>query len=308
MLRHVVNAHPELAIVNETQWLPRLFEHRHSQPGWTGNALVTNELLPALFALERFSRLDVDPTTVEPWLAAGSLPYVEFVGRLFDAHGRANDKRLVGEKSPGYVRHLPTLKALWPAARIVHLIRDGRDVYGSLAAWKPEKVARTIGRFSTWSAAPVITAALWWEWHVRLGLEGAAHLSRDGYYQLRYEDLVANPEVECQRMCDFLGLDYDEQMLKFHEAHSRTGPPPRRGPGLAVTAGLRDWRTDLGDDDQRHFEAAAGDLLDQLGYERAITDTREQDLAEVDAVRHQFAIEAKAHRHRVPEWPSMSAT
>jgi Sulfotransferase family len=54
MFRHVVNAHPELAVVNETQWLPRLFEQRHRQPGWTADDLVTEELLPALLALERF--------------------------------------------------------------------------------------------------------------------------------------------------------------------------------------------------------------------------------------------------------------
>ena len=302
MFRHIVDAHPDLAVVNETQWLPRWFEHRRWRPGLHGDGSFTRAALPELFSLERFARLDVNPADAEGWLVDEPVPYVEFVGRLFDAHGRAHGKALIGEKSPGYIRHLPTLCALWPKARIVHLVRDGRDVYLSLAGWKPEKQARTIGRFTTWSTEPIITAALWWEWHVRLGLEAAQQLEPGQYHQLRYEDLVADPPDACQELCRFLRLPYDEAMLRFHEHHTQPGStPPRRGPALPVTPGLRDWRNDLDHENVALFEAAAGDLLDQLGYERT-TSRDDRHAARIEPIRQTFRTEAAAHRHRVPNW------
>src|SRR5207253_853324 len=123
--------------------------------------------------------------------------------------------------------------------RIVHLIRDGRDVYLSLLQWRDEKQARTIGRFPTWATDPAITAGLWWEWHVRLGMEAATRLGPDRYHEVRYEDLVADPPAACRRLCSFLGLPYDASMLRFHERHARRGAAPRRGPGLPITPGLR---------------------------------------------------------------------
>ena len=64
------------------------------------------------------------------------IPYAKFVSSIFDLYGQRQGKRLVGDKTPGYVRHIPLLHALWPKARFVHLIRDGRDVCLSMLNWK----------------------------------------------------------------------------------------------------------------------------------------------------------------------------
>ena len=303
MLRHVLNAHRGLAVVNETEWLPRLFEHRAQRAAFVGDS-VTGAVLPELFGLERYGRLGLTADEAEACLPVDELvPYSEFVRRLFDAHGRHEGKGLVGEKSPGYVRHVPTLHHLWPDARFVHLVRDGRDVYLSLLNWRPDKVSRTVGRFSSWPAEPALTAALWWEWHVRLGLAAAAHLGPTRYRQLRYEDLVTDPAGECMRLCRFLGLPYDDGMLRFHERHAGSGPPPRRGPGLPITAGLRDWRSELATGDRRLFEAVAGGLLDELGYERSPAAPGGSESREASRVRAAFSAEAGRRLRRVLPWP-----
>src|SRR5438093_13703034 len=106
MFRHAVDAHPAIAIVNETQWLPRLFEHRAQRPAFA-DGLVTTAILSELFSLERFARLGITADEAVACFPSGRpVPYAELVGRLFDAHGRHEGKVLVGEKSPGYVRHL----------------------------------------------------------------------------------------------------------------------------------------------------------------------------------------------------------
>jgi hypothetical protein len=161
------------------------------------------------------------------------------------------------------------MNALWPKARFVHLIRDGRDVGLSFKSWN--RSAKTVGRIATWSEDPIVTAALYWAWNVELGLEAGRPLAPDLYYEIRYEDLIADPEAQCAMLCDFLGLPYDEAMVRYHEGRTRTAPGlSAKKAWLPPTSGLRDWRSEMPPHDVERFEAAVGDTLDKLGYPRGV--------------------------------------
>ena len=297
LLQRIVDAHPEIAVIHEAQWVPRWYERR---VGLTPDGLVTPELVARLRAHRRFERLEVDPADIEALVADGRPKhYARFVTEVFDLHGRAKGKPLVGEKSPGYVRHIPTLHELWPAARIVHLIRDGRDVCLSVLNWK--KRDTTAGLFPTWSEDPVTTTALWWEWHVRLGREAGARLPPERYYELRYESLVAEPQREIEQLCAFLGVPFDRSMLRFHEGRMRVKPGrSAKAAWLPVTRGLRSWRDQMRFDDVRRFESAAGPLLDELGYPRVEQAPSDGELLRATRLREAFADHARSRRRRVP--------
>ncbi len=87
---------------------------------------------------------------------------------------------------------------------------------------------------------------------------------------------VAGPQPikECEALCEFLGGPYDDAMVCFHDGRTRTDlPNPRRKAKkawLPITGGLRDSRTEMSTEDVERFGAAAGELLDELGYERAV--------------------------------------
>jgi Sulfotransferase family len=304
LLRRIADAHPELAVIRELHWLPRWWEQR---VGVEPDGTVTKELAQRLVANRRFARLEISAERVVELVSNGRPKhYARFVTELFDLHGRAKQKRLVGEKTPKYVRHLPTLHELWPHAKIVHLIRDGRDVALSLLDWS--KAKRNVGRFPTWNEDSLMTAAFFWEWNVRLGQEAARPIPREGYYELRYEAIVGDPERECRQLCDFLALSYDAAMLSFHEGHTKSKPglSPKKA-WQPVTAGLRDWRQQMMPGDIARFEAAAGGLLDELGYERGAA-VRGEEVALAAQLRDAFAADAHARRLPVPEaWERGSA-
>ena len=65
---------------------------------------------------------------------------------------KAAGKRLVGDKTPAYVRSIPTLHDLWPEAKFVHIVRDGRDVALSAVNW--DRAYKLANRYSTWTEAP----------------------------------------------------------------------------------------------------------------------------------------------------------
>jgi hypothetical protein len=242
-------------VIHEARFVPGWFRHRR---GVTPEGFVTPELVAKLAAFERFDQLEVDREQLEQLVAGrGEMPYSAFVTGLFDLHGKALGKRLVADKSPRYVRNLPTLQELWPAAKFVHLVRDGRDVGLSVLSWKKVVVrGELVANLPTWEEDRTTTVALWWERLVRLGREDGAPLGPVQYHELRYEALVADPASECEALCAFLGVPYDEAMVRDHE-----GRPP--------TPGLRKWLAQMPTEEVERFEAAAGELLEELGYPRA---------------------------------------
>ena len=65
--------------------------------------------------------------------------------------------------------------------------------------------------------------------------------------------------------------------------------------------GMRDWRTQLGLDERIEFEAAAGDVLEELGYGRSVSVDRATQ-ARADRLRASFEIEAAQRRRKVLSW------
>jgi hypothetical protein len=294
LLRRIADAHPELAVARGTRWIAPTFECRR---GLTAEGFVTPRLLERLNTPHRLERLAIDEDDLARAFGDGErVPFASFVAALFELYGRRHGKRLVGEKSASYVRHLPTLHRLWPQAKFVHIIRDGRDVCLSVLDWR-----KGAAGFSTFSDEPVITTGVWWDWHVRLGLEGAAGLEAELYHELRYESLVAEPERECERLCRFLGLAYDDSMLRFHEGRMQDDPQlDAKKAWRPVTAGLRSWRAQMSRQDAIGFEAAAGDLLDRLGYARVSPSAGKEQLDRAARVRETFAAEVRARSRPVP--------
>jgi hypothetical protein len=299
LLRRMVDAHPRLAIIHETQWVPRWFERR---VGLTREGFVTPELISRLLDFPRFAELRISRQDLERLMETEEepVPYSAFVSGVFDLYGEAQDKRLVGEKSPGYVRYLPTLHALWPRARFVHVIRDGRDVCASVLNWK--KAGHNVGRHATWADDPVSTAAFWWEWHVRLGREAGPSLGPNLYHEIRYEALVSDPEATCKRLCSFLGFPYDEAMVDYQE-RKETGSWGRAAKGrwLPPTPGMKERHSSMPVEEVERFEAAVGDLLDELGYPRAVPRPGPRTLRDASEIRKLFVRDVHSRGGLLPE-------
>jgi hypothetical protein len=298
LLRRLVDTHPLVAVIDEMRWIASFFERRE---GLTSEGLVTPELVDRVLAYDRFATLEISREQLARLIdTPDPVPYPNFVTAIFDLYGQAQRKSLVGDKTPRYARRILTLHALWPEARFVHIIRDGRDVCMSILNWK--KAERALGRFSTWGEDQVSTAAVWWEWHVRLGREDGGSLAPHLYHEVRYEALVSAPEETCAALCHFLGIPYDEGMLKFHEGREKMKPGrDAKRAWLPTTSGLRDWRTQMPPEDLERFEAAAADLLEELGYPRACPPPPEEKLARAVQIRRSFIREATASGKRLPK-------
>jgi hypothetical protein len=294
LLRRMVGAHSQIAFPRETHWIPKLYEER---VGVNDDGSVTPRLLSELLHNPRFVRMGIDGGAVQRLLqAANSISYSDFVSGIFDLYGDSQGKPLVGDKTPGYVRSIHTLHMLWPEAKFVHLIRDGRDVALSLLEW--ERAPRNVGHFATWQEDRLVTAALWWEWQVRLGREAGARLGPDLYHEIRYEELVRSPEDTCLSLCRFLEVEYEGAMARgsADRGASLSSLPPR--------AGIRSWRTQMSGPDLERFDATAGPLLDELGYERIPGTPSAAATEHACKLRANFSRDALERNRKLPQrWP-----
>jgi hypothetical protein len=304
LLQRLLDCHAKLAITPETHWIARWFHDKQGK-GITPDGRVSKKLLRKLHGHPRFAELGVAPRKKHFRVKdEGRVLYARFVSSLFDLYGEHEGKPLVGDKTPGYAREIPTLHSLWPEAKFVHLIRDGRDAVLSILNWERArtwKPGEGAARFHIWAEDPLGTAALWWEWHVRLAREAGRQLRSGLYHEVRYEALVDGPRDVCGAVCEFLGVPPDDDLIgKYEERSSRNPSHADKHPWMPVTRGLRDWQSQMPPAEVERFEAAAGGLIEELGYRRAFPRPRPEALEHAAKARDEFARDALSQGYPVP--------
>lgn len=261
LLQRMLDHHPMLTVANDTHFITRAAKKalsRHANPA------LTSELVEAVIHYRRTRRLGLDPQTIAE-AANGCLTYADFVSQLYELRGQQQQKPLSGEKTPDYCRQMPALNGLFPTARFIHIIRDGRSTALSTLEWAQED--KGPGKWALWSTDPVGTCALWWRWQVGCGQRDGLKLGSNLYLSIRYEDLVADPTATLTSITDFLDLSYSDEMQKFHVGKTRSAPGlSAKSAWLPATQGLRDWQHDMSAEDLSVFSLIAGDLLRECGY------------------------------------------
>lgn len=252
LLRMLFNAHPQVAVPPESRFVVEL---------WDGSEEIDVEsFLGKLQGHKRFQMWDLPiEGVVQKLPGRARVPYSEAVTAAFEAYAEAHGKQRWGDKTPRYIEHLSLLSELFPQARFIHMIRDGRNValsYGDVP-FGPKTVAG---------------AARLWARRVGNGCRIGRSLGPARYKEIRYEDLTADLETAAHSLCEFVDVDFESVMLDYTE-RARSDVLPRAArynPHVSEkpVVQTRSWEQQMNDDEVEIFEAVAGDLLAELGYER----------------------------------------
>ena len=260
MLRMILDRGPDVAIPPESMFLTDLDDA--FARGEPSDARAAAALMERVWhhPKVRLWELPGPPPPVPPGLA-GPDAYRFVVEAPFRAFAAKHAKPRWADKTPHYVHHIGELLAVWPRARFVVLVRDGRDVALSLRRMP-------FGPNNAWAAAP------WWARGIRAGEQaGRAHPGQ--VLSVRYEDLSGRPREVVPHICEFLGLSFAPEMLVLEEAdrsrivRDQVSWFPTLFDGINTSAVGR-WRREMSARDQRVFAARAGAELERLGYDVAV--------------------------------------
>jgi hypothetical protein len=270
LLRLMLDAHPELAIPAESGLLLsiigrsfaagpispiELYRLAVESPTWADSGLSPDEYLNRLVSLYPFS------------ISGG-------VRAFYRLYCEQRGKPRWGDKTPNNIEYLGPISLIVPEARFIHIIRDGRDVALSLRdkIFAPGRDMATLAR----------------HWAMLINKARADAAQGLPYLELRFEELVREPEQSLRAVCDFIDLEYSSSMLAYHmnarrrldeltswfddsgrlivskterlANHRHTSEPPN-----PARIGL--WRTEMSDAERSIFESIAVDLLAELGYD-----------------------------------------
>lgn len=258
LLRFILSSHPRLYVPDETGFIPYL----------VGAAQRTTPLTldETARVLQKIGRLNyqwqgmvADVSAFYHALPATTLACIlhALFRQVIAPYGAAR----WGDKTPLYVRYLPALHEIFPEAKFIHVIRDGRDA--TLSAQKKW------GQAQSWYMDNYYLLQNWVT-NVQIGQRDGSRLPAGQYLEVRYETLVAEPEQVVPQICAFLGETFMPDMLDQAQLARQVGPGPDNHTEVMQpisTGSVARWRSQMALFDQKLAHQIAGPLLGQLGYE-----------------------------------------
>jgi hypothetical protein len=254
LLKEMLDRHSLLAIPTESYFVPQLWARHGRRP-------QREAFLADVARLGRIAEWGVTPRMVGERLPAEPT-FAAAVAAIYRAYADVRGKPRFGDKTPAYMQRLDLLEVAFPRALYVHLVRDGRDAALSFLAMRRRP------RFNWARPRGLLSFAAQWRREVEGARRFGVTTAAGRYHELRYEDLVAEPERRLREVCGFLGLPWEPALLEYHGDvdperlldHPKLAEPP--GPGRSR------WRAALSPEQQERFEAVAGATLSAYGFER----------------------------------------
>ncbi len=159
-----------------------------------------------------------------------------------------------GDKSPSYLTHVFDLKKLYEEAKFIHIVRDVRDYCLSINYAFGKNMYRAAQR---------------WADDITTSMEQGQDLKKS-YIQMRYEDLITQPEENIRRICTFLDIKYEADMIQLSASTENIGSA-KNTRGILKT-NKKKYVEQMSPSIRRRIETIAGGVLKKLGYEGCLVD------------------------------------
>ncbi|WP_417237348.1 MULTISPECIES: sulfotransferase family protein [Flavobacteriaceae] len=261
LLRSLLVAGEQVSIPPESYVLPRIYR-RYKMLSFLNWDILSSIIISEFEAYKEFYTWEVnlykahqksrnfrkEEKSLAHILNAVYLTYIEAEG--------LNTKRW-GDKTPINTIFIDKIAKIFPKAQYIHIVRDPRDVVCSYV--KANLYDNYLEALRFWELANLKAEAL------------KKMIPASNFLQLKYEDLVTNPEQELKRVCFFLNLEYTPKMLlfwqnkdslgdvKYNEHHNNIGNPIN-------STSIGKWKGKLTKDEVTLIESKAYSLMKKYNY------------------------------------------
>lgn len=262
LLRLMLNMHPELAIPEESHVLYQIARLRSfgrwpraASPDFVGRFLEHVESSPFM------ANWELEPgglrRRIESKAARG---FGQLLLCMYEEYLAKAGKPRWGDKTPMHVQYMWIIRRFFPTARFVHVLRDPRDVAQSVAA-------------KSWGPRHLNHAGHYWKWLVLSGMISGRMLGARSYLEVRFEDLVREPEEILRKITRFAGLEYTDQLLRYHQSQAASDYAAKGNEGSKRLQQKLDpervflWRQSMRARDVSSVDRQCGAVMRLGGYE-----------------------------------------
>lgn len=274
LLRLMMTSHSQIMVPPESGFLVWL---ANQYGEWTASDTLNEQILCNYLAdLQKCRKFDtwelnspeikakilqIQPENYSQLSSCVYLAYAEKLGR---------QPTIWGDKNNFYLEHIPELIRLYPQARFIHIVRDGRDI---ACSYREIQQRPSSSPYSPNLPTDMVTIARQWSTNLFKVQDDSSVLHPEQKLTISYENLVNEPQLIMRKVVDFLGVDYEPTMLDFYVSNQNQHLEP---------AALMDWKqrtlepvsaktvgrflTELSADEIKVFQDTAQDCLQTFGY------------------------------------------
>jgi N-[(2S)-2-amino-2-carboxyethyl]-L-glutamate dehydrogenase len=195
----------------------------------------------------------------------------DFIDKFSDMCLKQTGKNRWVDKTARNIHTISNLINIFPNAKFIHVLRDGKDVIASLKTHKKRwKNPDTKKIENTGFIMPIDLSIQRWKKSVQ-DFEKIKDFHQ--VITVKYEDLIYNNRKEIIRVCDFLEINFQDAMMDFHEIHTPYRDAHNKFiQNIEATKPLNKtrvgrWRKDLSFDDQIEMMSNIHRELRQCNYD-----------------------------------------
>ena len=198
LLQSMLNAHSKMSFMPETHFL-RKYVFKSSV---IVNSKNINFIIEMLNNDEDFLRVKIPAIEI----VKIGMRYVDIYEAILNIYSKRRKKEIVGDKDPRNIDFLPRLNTLYPKGKVIHIIRDPRDVV----------LSRTKADWS--KGRPFYLHAYMYITQMQRGRRFGKEKYGNNYTEIFYEDLLGDPVKVLTELCAFLNVDFEKNMLDFSKS------------------------------------------------------------------------------------------
>jgi len=199
LLQSILNSHSKISFLPETQFL-RSYVFKKNVSINTSNY---KEIISQFEQDPRFSRLNICPKIV----IEKSKNMIDVYRNITNFYLKNKNKEIIGDKDPKIIENIEVLNYFFPNSKIIHIIRDPRDVV----------LSRTKAKWS--KKYPYFIHSIIYYLQMTLGRKMLyKYFNKNNFYELKYEDLIKDPNYELKKICNFLEVEYENNILNYYSS------------------------------------------------------------------------------------------
>lgn len=251
LLRVVLDSHSKISAPSETPWI---------LGGYGDNSV------------RQLSQFLVN----DKWGPVQNLPFVDeqvilnatraFLSHIFAPLMNNQNKELLALKTPQDIKYLEFLLSLFPDSKYVHIFRDGRDSACSLV----ENKSKVFGAIDDYGELNHFNAfKRWYDWELKI--RNLLDDKDPRKIRIRYEDLVTDPEPLLKSVCEFIGVDFEPDIVNYSKFdHSlpkwEAGSHDLKHKKKIDDTSIGRWKDHFSREESDHINKQYGKFLRSLGY------------------------------------------